>query len=116
MLRLGVHRVHLRPPCGRLPATRTDFAGWSPSDAISVSRHSLAEYVQLESNLTDNFDMSLAARHSNYSDFGSNTSYALSGRYQFSQAFAVRGTICPQCCDIEGERRPERRQTGAAYR
>jgi iron complex outermembrane receptor protein len=69
------------------------FAGWSPSDAISVSRHSLAEYVQLESNLTDAFDMSLAARHSNYSDFGSNTSYALSGRYQFSQAFAVRGTV-----------------------
>lgn len=69
------------------------FAGWSPSDAISVSRHSLAEYLQLESNLTDNFDMSLSARHSNYSDFGSNTSYALSGRYQFSQAFAIRGTV-----------------------
>lgn len=69
------------------------FAGWSPSDAISVARHSLAEYVQLESNLTDAFDMSLAARHSNYSDFGSNTSYALSGRYQFSQAFAIRGTV-----------------------
>ena len=68
------------------------FAGWSPSDAISVARHSLAEYLQLESNLTDNFDMSLSARHSNYSDFGGNTSYALSGRYQFSQAFAIRGT------------------------
>jgi len=68
------------------------FAGWSPSDAISVSRHSLAEYVQLESNLTDAFDMSLSARHSNYSDFGSNTSYALSGRYEFSKAFAIRGT------------------------
>jgi len=69
------------------------FAGWSPADAISVSRHSLAEYVQLESNLTDAFDMSLSARHSNYSDFGSNTSYALSGRYEFSKAFALRGTI-----------------------
>ena len=68
------------------------FAGWSPSDAISVSRHSLAEYVQLESNLTDAFDMSLSARHSNYSDFGSNTSYAVSGRYEFSKAFAIRGT------------------------
>ena len=69
------------------------FAGWGPSDAISVARHSLAEYLQLESNLTDNFDMSLSARHSNYSDFGNNTSYALSGRYQFSQAFAIRGTV-----------------------
>jgi iron complex outermembrane receptor protein len=69
------------------------FAGWSPADAISVSRHSLAEYVQLESNLTDAFDMSLSARHSNYSDFGSNTSYAVSGRYEFSKAFALRGTV-----------------------
>lgn len=69
------------------------FAGWSPSDAISVARRSLAEYVQLESNLTDDFDMSLSARHSHYSDFGSNTSYALSGRYEFSDAFAVRGTV-----------------------
>ncbi|MES2403348.1 MAG: TonB-dependent receptor [Pseudomonadota bacterium] len=69
------------------------FAGWSPADAISVARHSLAEYVQLESNLTDAFDMSLSARHSNYSDFGSNTSYALSGRYEFNKTFALRGTI-----------------------
>lgn len=69
------------------------FAGWSPSDAISVARHSLAEYIQLESYLTDAFDMSLSARHSNYSDFGSNTSYALSGRYEFSKAFALRGTV-----------------------
>ncbi|MBU6417233.1 MAG: TonB-dependent receptor [Xanthomonadaceae bacterium] len=69
------------------------FAGWSPADAISVARHSLAEYVQLESNLTDAFDMSLSARHSNYSDFGGNTSYALSGRYEFNKAFALRGTV-----------------------
>src|SRR6185312_8611831 len=55
--------------------------------------YSLAEYVQLESNITDAFDMSLSARHSNYSDFGSNTSYAVSGRYEFNKAFALRGTV-----------------------
>src|SRR5699024_8101649 len=69
------------------------FAGWSPEDASDSSRHATSEYVQLEGNLTPKLSTSLAVRHEDYSDFGTNTSYALSGRYDFTDTFAVRGTV-----------------------
>lgn len=68
------------------------FAGWGPQDEISVSRHAFSEYVQLEGNITEKLSTSLAARHEHYSDFGSTTSFAISGRYDFSPQFAIRGS------------------------
>ncbi len=68
------------------------FAGWGPQDEISVARHDVAEYVQLEGNLTDKFSFSAAARHEDYSDFGTTTSAALSGRFDFTDSFALRGS------------------------
>ncbi|WP_347262601.1 TonB-dependent receptor [Rudaea sp.] len=69
------------------------FAGWGPANALSASRHDLSEYVQLETNLTDKLSGSLAGRHEDYSDFGSTTSGALSLRYDFTEAFALRGSL-----------------------
>jgi iron complex outermembrane receptor protein len=68
------------------------FAGWGPQDAISVARHDVAEYVQLEGNLTDKFSFSAAARHEDYSDFGTTTSASLSGRFDFTDTFALRAS------------------------
>ncbi|MEP6900062.1 MAG: TonB-dependent receptor, partial [Rhodanobacter sp.] len=68
------------------------FAGWGPQDAIAVARHDVAEYVQLEGNLTDKFSFSAAGRHEDYSDFGNTTSASLSGRFDFSDTFALRGS------------------------
>jgi iron complex outermembrane receptor protein len=48
--------------------------------------------VQLEGNITEKLSTSLAARHEHYSDFGSTTSFAISGRYDFSPQFAIRGS------------------------
>lgn len=69
------------------------FAGWGPQDAFDVSRHDVAEYVQLEGNLTERLSTSIAARHEDYSDFGTTTSGALSARFDFSPEFAMRGTV-----------------------
>ncbi|MDW2980108.1 MAG: TonB-dependent receptor [Rhodanobacter sp.] len=68
------------------------FAGWGPQDAISVARHDVAEYLQLEGNLTERFGFSAALRHEDYSDFGATTSAALSGRFDFTDSFALRGS------------------------
>ncbi|WP_426701815.1 TonB-dependent receptor plug domain-containing protein [Rhodanobacter sp. Col0626] len=68
------------------------FAGWGPQDEISVARHDVAEYVQLEGNLTNKLSFSAAARHEDYSDFGTTTSAALSGRFDFTDSFALRGS------------------------
>lgn len=69
------------------------FAGWGPQDEVNVSRTNLAEYVQLETNLTEKLGVSLAARHEDYSDFGTANSAALSGRFDFTDSFALRGTV-----------------------
>ncbi|MFT4249131.1 MAG: TonB-dependent receptor [Pseudomonas sp.] len=57
------------------------------------SRHNLAEYVNLEANVTERFSSSLALRHEDYSDFGATVSGALSGRFDFTPRLAVRGTL-----------------------
>ena len=68
------------------------FAGWGPQDAIDVARRNFAEYIQIEGNLTERFSYSAAARHEDYSDFGTTTSVALSGRFDFTDTFALRGS------------------------
>uniref|UniRef100_UPI00262BEF9E TonB-dependent receptor plug domain-containing protein n=1 Tax=Oleiagrimonas sp. TaxID=2010330 RepID=UPI00262BEF9E len=68
------------------------YPGYRPADAGSHSRHNTAEYVDLESDLTNDFTAGLAVRHENYSDFGGTTAWKLSGRYAFNETVALRGT------------------------
>lgn len=67
-------------------------SGRQPELAGSWARHDIAEYLSLETNLTDRFGVSLAARHENYSDFGSTTAGSLSGRFDFTDTFALRAS------------------------
>ena len=69
------------------------FAGWQPSNAIDASRQDVAEYVDLETNLTDKLAVSAAARHEHYNDFGDTTSGSLAGRFDFTNTFALRGSV-----------------------
>ncbi len=68
------------------------YPGYTPKDAGAHSRHSEAEYLDLESDLTKKLSVELAVRHENYSDFGGTTSEELAGRYAFTHAVAVRAT------------------------
>lgn len=69
------------------------FAGWQPSNAVDASRQDVAEYIDLETNLTDRFAVSAAARHEYYNDFGNTTSGSLAGRFDFTDTFALRGSV-----------------------
>ena len=68
------------------------FAGWQPDNAVDASRHDVAEYLDLETNLTDKFAVAAAVRHEHYNDFGNTTSGSLSGRFDFTDTFAIRGS------------------------
>ena len=68
------------------------FAGFQPANAGSYSRHDVAEYLSLETNLTDRLGTSLAVRHEDYTDFGNTTSGSLSGRFDFTDRFALRAS------------------------
>ena len=68
------------------------FGGFQPANAGSHSRHDVAEYISLETNLTDKLGTSVAVRHEDYNDFGTTTSGALALRYDFTDRFALRGS------------------------
>ena len=49
------------------------FPGFKPSNEVSKDRHSEAVYGELDSQITDKFDVDAAVRYENFSDFGSTT-------------------------------------------
>jgi iron complex outermembrane receptor protein len=69
------------------------FGGYQPVDAGSHSRTNVAEYVDLESDVTENLSLAAAARHKHYSDSGNTTVWSFSGRYAFTPTIALRGTV-----------------------
>ncbi|MCE4537575.1 TonB-dependent receptor [Pelomonas sp. P7] len=69
------------------------FPGFRPGDAGRHSRHDVAVYADLESQLTADLSATAALRAEDYSDFGRATAAKLSGRYVVSPAVALRGTL-----------------------
>jgi iron complex outermembrane receptor protein len=70
------------------------YAGTAPEDAGSVSRNVYAAYVDVGTNLTENWYVGVAGRHERYTgDVGDTTSGKLTTRWEFLPGYAVRGTI-----------------------
>jgi len=69
------------------------FPGFRPSNAIDVARHNWSGYLDVEGKLTQQLGFDVAGRYEDYSDFGSKWTGKVSGRYDFSDAFALRGSI-----------------------
>ena len=68
------------------------FPGFRPSNVVDKSRNAVGAYLDLEANLTEKFLGSVAVRAENYSDFGSNLSGKLAGRFDFNDNFALRAS------------------------
>jgi iron complex outermembrane receptor protein len=69
------------------------FAGFRPENAGSEDRTAVGAYIDLEANVTDQFLASVAIRGEHYSDFGENLSGKVSGRYDFTENFALRASV-----------------------
>ncbi len=69
------------------------FPGLQPGDAVDSSRNAWSAYAEGEANVTANLLVSLAARYENYSDFGETLNGKISARYDFTDWFALRGTV-----------------------
>ncbi|MDP4530251.1 TonB-dependent receptor [Alkalimonas delamerensis] len=69
------------------------FPGFRPANEVSESRTAVGAYLDLEANITDDWLASAAIRAERYSDFGSNLSGKFATRYDFSDAFALRGSV-----------------------
>ncbi len=69
------------------------FPGLYPVNAADKTRTNAGAYLDLETSLTEKLGVAAAVRAEHYSDFGDNTSGKLSARYDFTPAFAIRGSL-----------------------
>jgi iron complex outermembrane receptor protein len=69
------------------------YPGFTPLDAGSHERTNYAGYIDLAVKPIEGLRIDAAARFEHYSDFGNATVGKLTGRYDFSPEFAVRGTV-----------------------
>ncbi len=84
---------------GPLAATNNKFIGSSarpgiaPSDEIDTTRTNIGIFADVETDLSENFLATFAARYENYSDFGGNLSGKLAARYKITEMLSLRGSI-----------------------
>lgn len=69
------------------------FPGFSPNNELSRDRSSVAGYLDLEADFSENVLVSLAARFENYSDFGSTFNFKLSSRIKITDEINLRGAV-----------------------
>ena len=68
-------------------------SGLRPNETVDEDRDASSIYVDLESDLTDEFQLGIAGRFEDYSDFGSSVNGKISARYELTPSLAVRGTV-----------------------
>ncbi|MDB5423588.1 MAG: TonB-dependent receptor [Phenylobacterium sp.] len=68
------------------------YPGFALTDAGSHGRTNYALYADIAGSPVDALKLDGAVRYEHFSDFGSTTVFKGTGRYDFSDAFAMRGT------------------------
>tara|TARA_R110001583_G_scaffold13909_10_gene59006 strand:+ start:480 stop:3029 length:2550 start_codon:yes stop_codon:yes gene_type:complete len=68
------------------------FPGFKPAAAGIFSRQNFAFYFDSEAQISENLMIGAAVRYENYSTFGSDINYKITGQYKFTDAFSVRGS------------------------
>lgn len=69
------------------------FPGFNPRQSGVFSRDNWATYVDVEASFTERFTASAALRFEDFSDFGTTTNGKLTGRFEISDEFAIRGAF-----------------------
>ena len=84
--------INLGDPASYYGGGAQSFFGYSPNDAGKYTRNNFSQYLDISLRPVSNLLIDGAVRHEHYSDFGNTTVFKLTSRYDFSPAFAVRGT------------------------
>ncbi len=67
--------------------------GLRPEDTADIDRDVWGAYVEVSADLTDRLFLDASARFEDYSDFGDALAAKLAGRFELTQALAVRGSV-----------------------
>jgi iron complex outermembrane recepter protein len=91
--RRETYQIGAGVPLSWMDGGAQSYPGFTPADAGSHSRKNYAGYIDFNAKVLDNLRIDAAGRYEHYSDFGSTTVGKLTGRYDFSPEFALRGTV-----------------------
>lgn len=69
------------------------FPGFSPTTAVDKSRNSYAAYVELDTDLSEQFNVQVAGRYEHFSDFGGTLNGKFAARFEPIQGLAIRGSV-----------------------
>jgi iron complex outermembrane recepter protein len=69
------------------------FNGFNPRTAGEFDRDNWAVYFDTEWQASDQFLLAAAVRHEDFDDFGSTTNWKLTGRFDITETFALRGAL-----------------------
>jgi iron complex outermembrane receptor protein len=91
--RRNIYEIGSGDPASIYKEGGQSYPGFRPSDAGKHARHNWAGYLDLSAEPVDGLKLDAALRYENYSDFGSTWTWKATGRYDFSPAVAIRGTV-----------------------
>lgn len=69
------------------------FPGFKPESAGVFNRQNYAFYVDVEAQITEEFLLGTAVRYEDYSSFGSDVNYKITGQYDITENFSLRASI-----------------------
>jgi iron complex outermembrane receptor protein len=69
------------------------FPGFAPSTAVDASRDSYAAYLEFDTDISDSFNIQVAGRYENFSDFGDTINGKAAARFEPVDGIALRGSI-----------------------
>ncbi|KPZ55393.1 TonB-dependent siderophore receptor [Pseudoalteromonas sp. P1-25] len=69
------------------------LAGFSPQSVTDRSRHNVALFVEFDTYLTEDWNLVLAGRYEDYTDFGDTFTSKLASRYSINENLSLRGAI-----------------------
>ncbi|WP_428312354.1 TonB-dependent receptor plug domain-containing protein [Hydrocarboniphaga sp.] len=88
-----IYELQQGDPASTYKSGASSFPGIQASDASKNSRDNFAVYADFSITPVEKLLLDAAVRYEHFSDFGSTTIGKLTGRYDFSPAFALRGTV-----------------------
>ncbi|MES2054854.1 MAG: TonB-dependent receptor [Pseudomonadota bacterium] len=90
----GTTRVLDGPGTGAIPTIGSQgFAGIQPSDVVNVDRRAIGAFAEIGTELVKGWQVDLAGRYEDYSDFGDTWNGQASTRIALPAGFALRGSI-----------------------
>jgi iron complex outermembrane recepter protein len=68
------------------------FPGFNPSNEVNKTRNSIAGYLDVEADISENFLLSGALRYENYSDFGETLNFKIASKLKVSDNMSLRAS------------------------